>query len=31
VFTERSNSPLEYLAAFAVVFLAGLLVQTKLD
>lgn len=25
MFIERSNSPLEYLAAFAVVFLAGVL------
>ncbi len=25
MFIERSNSPLEYLAAFAVVFMAGVL------
>lgn len=25
MFIERTNSPLEYLAAFAVVFLSGLL------
>lgn len=31
MFIERPTSPLEYLAAFAVVFLAALLVQTKLD
>lgn len=31
MFIERPTTPLEYLAAFAVAFLAGLLVQTKLD
>lgn len=31
MFNERPTPPLEYLAAFAVVFLVGLLVQSKLD
>jgi hypothetical protein len=31
VFIERPTTPLEYLAAFAAAFLAGLLVQAKLD
>lgn len=31
MFIERSNSPLDYLAAFAVVFMAGVLSRSRLS